>query len=308
LRGSIESSHESVIRVVHRAKEYRVAAAFSERFGAIIVAENAPVKTFLLFLIVVPATFVANAQNAPVQPKFEVASVKRAEQCGGRNAIDPGSVAFRGVPLKGVLMEAFKVKMEQIEGPSWLESDCYDISAKIPDGGTRDQLPAMLQALLTERFKLAAHKEDRPRSGYALIVDKGGPKFKEDDPNTSFMGPGRAGQMFFGAFGHGGLKGVMTMATLASNLSRQGYGPVQDATGLTGRYDIDLTWTPDKAFAPGTGDPNASAATPPGADVPAPEANLFTALRESLGLKLERRNVQVQFVVIDHIERTATEN
>jgi uncharacterized protein (TIGR03435 family) len=266
------------------------------------------VKIFFLSLIAFSATCIANAQDAPIQPKFEVASIKRADQCGGRNSIDPGSVAFRGVPLKGVLMEAFKVKMEQIEGPSWLETDCFDISAKIPDGATRDQLPAMLQALLAERFKLAAHKKDRPRSGYELVVDKGGPKFKEDDPNTNFMGPGRSGMMLFGAFGHGRLKGVMTMATLASNLARQGYGPVQDATGLTGKYDIDLTWTPDKAFQPRAVDAVASAATAPGADTPSPEANLFTALRESLGLKLERRNMQVQFVVIDYIERIPTEN
>ena len=266
-------------------------------------------KTFLFFLITVPATCIANAQNAPLQPKFEVASVKRTDRCfAGNPSIDPGSVTLRGVPLKVVLMEAFKVKMEQIEGPSWMEADCFEISAKIPEGATRDQLPAMLQALLTERFKLVAHKEDRPRSGYALVVDKGGPKFKEDDPNTNFMGPGRSGMMLFGAFGHGRLKGVMTMATLASNLSRQGYGPVQDATGLTGKYGIDLTWTPDKAFEPSAGDATASAATPPGADIPAPEADLFAALRASLGLKLERRNVQVQFVVIDHIERIPTEN
>jgi len=92
------------------------------------------------------------------------------------------------VPLKAVLMEAFKVKMEQIEGPSWLETDFFDISAKIPDGAARDQVPAMLETLLTERFKLAAHREDRVRSGYVLVVDKGGPKFKEDDANAYFMG------------------------------------------------------------------------------------------------------------------------
>jgi uncharacterized protein (TIGR03435 family) len=140
-------------------------------------------------------------------------------------------------------------------------------------------------------------------------VDKGGPKFKEDDPKTNFMGKdARPGLTLYGAFGHGALKGVMTMATLASNLSTKGYGPVQDATGLTGKYDIDLTWTPDKGFEPRPVDITGSAATPAGADIPAPEANLFTALRESLGLKLERRNVQVQFVVIDHIERIPTEN
>jgi uncharacterized protein (TIGR03435 family) len=205
-------------------------------------------------------------------------------------------------------MEAFKVKLDQIEGPSWLETDCFDISAKIPDGGSRDQLSAMLQALLTERFKLAAHKEDRPRSGYALVVDKGGPKCKEDDPNGNFMRRNDGKMLYFyGAYGHGALKGVMTMATLAANLSTEGYGPVQDFTGLTGKYDIDLTWARDPALA--RRDPAASASAPPGADIPAPEGpSLFTALRDSLGLRLERRNVQVQFVVIDHIERIPTEN
>jgi uncharacterized protein (TIGR03435 family) len=205
-------------------------------------------------------------------------------------------------------MEAFKVRSYQIEGPSWLETDCFDISAKIPEGGSRDQLPAMLQGLLAERFKLAAHKEYRLRSGYVLTVDKGGPKFKEDDPKTAFMGS--PGQMFYGANGHGALKGVMTMATLAANLSRQGYGPVQDLTGLTRKYDIDLSWSPDPNFEPTRGDATNPAAMPPSGDsaaVPEPKS-LFAALRESLGLKLERRQIQVQFLVIDHIERIPDKN
>jgi uncharacterized protein (TIGR03435 family) len=249
------------------------------------------------------------AQNATNQPKFEVASVKRTDRCfGGRSSIDPGSVTLKGVPLKAVLMEGFKVKMDQIEGPSWLDADCFEISAKIPEGVPSDQLPTMLQALLTERFKLVAHKEERPRTGYALVVDKGGPKFKEDDPNTNFMGS-NAGKMFYGAFGHGAVKGVMSMAALAANLSTEGYGPVQDLTGLTGKYDIDLSWTRDPDFAPRPRDPAASAATPPSAGTPAaPGADLFAALRDQLGLKLERRQMQVQFLVVDHIERIPTEN
>jgi uncharacterized protein (TIGR03435 family) len=247
-------------------------------------------------------------REATNQPKFEVASVKRANLCAVGRSIDPRSVTLTGMPLKPVLMTAFGVRIDQIEGPSWLETDCFDISAKIPDGGSLDQLPAMLQALLAERFKLAAHKEDRARSGYALVVDKGGPKFKEDDPKTNFMGAGHAGQTFYGASGHGALKGVMTMARLVASLSTQGYGPVQDLTGLTGNYDIDLRWTPNPDLGPGRADAAVSAATPPGADIPAPEPDLFTALRESLGLKLERRDVQMQFVVIDHIERIPTEN
>ncbi|MGD0500950.1 MAG: TIGR03435 family protein [Bryobacteraceae bacterium] len=246
------------------------------------------------------------AQNATNQPKFEVASVKRSDCFTGHNSIDPGSVTLKGLPLKAVLREAFKVPMDRIEGPSWLDTDCFEISAKIPEGATSDQLPAMYQALLTERFRLAAHKEDRPRPGYALVVDKGGPKFKEDDPNTRFMGR-NAGMVMFGAFGHGAVKGVRSMAELAANLSTEGYGPVQDLTGLTGKYDIDLSWTRDPEFA--RRDPFASAATSTSADTPAvPEADLFAALRDQLGLRLERRNLQVQFLVIDHIERIPTEN
>lgn len=242
------------------------------------------------------------------QPKFEVASVKRTDRCGGHRSLDPRLVTLNGVPLKPVLMEAFKVKSDQIEGPSWLETDCFDISGKIPDGGSLDQLSAMLHALLTERFKLAAHKEDRLRSGYALVVDEGGLKIKANDPATNFM----RGRMFYGAHGHGALKGAMTMATLAANLSTKGYGPVQDLTGLTGKYNIDLSWVPNPDFeSTGTG-VAAPTVTPPGSGGPAalePEGRgLFAALRESLGLRLERRKIKIQFVVIDHIERIPTEN
>ncbi len=174
--------------------------------------------------------------------------MKRAERCSVLDrTIDSSGVVWKGVPLKSILMDAFQARWQQIEGPSWLETDCFDISATSPEGAIRNQLPAMLRALLAEKFKLLAHNEDRMLSGHALVVDKDGPKFNQDVPMVNFMG----GKWLFGAKGHGALKGVMTMATLAANLSREGYGPVQDLTGLTGRYDIDLTWTPDKAGRPG---------------------------------------------------------
>jgi uncharacterized protein (TIGR03435 family) len=113
-----------------------------------------------------------------------------------QNSMDPGRIALNGDPLKVILMEAFKVKMDQIVGPSWLDADCFSIVAKMPEGATRDQLPAMLQALLVERFKLAIHKETHLRAGYALIVDKNGPKFKESDPTSPAARP--RGQVTFG--------------------------------------------------------------------------------------------------------------
>jgi len=211
-------------------------------------------------------------------------------------------------------MEAFQVKTYQIVGPSWLDEDCFEIVAKMPEGATADQIPAMLQALLAERFKLAAHKEDRPRPVYALVVDKGGPKFKEANLNFRRMGPRPGEVMFRAATDTQGFKGAMTMATLAHFLSGRLDRPVQDFTGLEGKYDIDLAWAPD----PGIDrlSPSAvsfTAATAASGDTradlpPAPTATLFTAIRESLGLKLEPRNAPVEMLVIDHVERVPTGN
>jgi uncharacterized protein (TIGR03435 family) len=249
------------------------------------------------------AACIAHAQDARVQPKFEVASIKRAVECfGGANSLGPGSVTLAGLPLKLVMMEAFKVKVEQIEGPLWLETECFDISAKAPPGAATDQVPAMLQALLAERFKMTARKESRQRPGYALVVDKGGPKLKEDDAKAAFMRTPDGRQLaYIGRNGHGALKGALTMAALAGSLSSQGIGPVEDATGLTGKYAIDLSWSPD---APLPQDPGGAPSTP----VAAEGQSLFSALREQLGLRLERRGAAVEYVVIDHIERTPTEN
>jgi len=245
--------------------------------------------------------------QAADQPKFETASVKRTDRCEFNTSIDPGSIALKGVPLKPVLVEAFKVRTDQIEGPPWLDSDCFEIFAKMPEGSTRDQLPAMLQSLLAERFKLAVHKEDRPTRGYALVVDKGGPKCKETGKDGVLNFPGmRAGTMAIRrGVKTGGFKGSMTMAGLARYLSGVGYGPVADETGLTGKYDIDLAWARDPAFEPVPEYARADAAPD---EPPAPAADLFSAVRESLGLKLEARKNPVEFIVIDRIERVPTEN
>jgi uncharacterized protein (TIGR03435 family) len=246
------------------------------------------------------------AQNAD-HPRFEAASVKRTDQCTLRNTVDPGMIALNGDPLKVVLMEAFNVKMDQIVGPSWLDADCFAINAKIPVGATKDQLPAMLQALLAERFKLAVHKESRARPGYALVVDKNGPKLKASDLGPA--GP-RAGQVTFsGTLQSKGLKGSMTMATLARLLSSSVAGPVEDLTGLKGRFDVDISWALDPSFERPDAFTIASAEAHPNADLPpAPTADLFAAVRESLGLRLEARKEQVEVVVIDSIERVPTEN
>jgi uncharacterized protein (TIGR03435 family) len=271
-------------------------------------------NTCLASVIVLSTIGAFAAQNAPDQPKFEVASVKRTDRCEFNTSLDPGAIVLKGVPLKAVLREAFKVPLDQIEGPSWLDSDCFEISAKMPEGATRDQLPAMLEALLIERFKLVVHKEGRLRPGYALVVDKDGPKLKESDPSSNFMGT-HAGQLFIGAApGYSALKASMTTASFAHHLSVMLKCQVQDLTGLKGKYDIDVAWVPDRSFEPLAGSAADWAVAHPGEAEPpsslpnAPTTDIFTAIRESLGLKLEPRKQQVEVLVIDHIERVPTAN
>jgi len=243
---------------------------------------------------------------AAAQPHFESASVKRMG-CGEiHNSPGPGTVVLRGDPLSIVLMEAFTVKRYQIVGPAWLDQDCFEIVAKMPEGAAANEMPAMLQALLAERFHLAAHKENRPGPVYALVVDKGGPKFQEASQN--YRRGTRQDLMYFRAAWSEtqGFKGVMTMSKLAGFLAGHLDRPVQDLTGLSGTYDIDLLWARDPAI-----DPPARFPPPPGTqpDLPdPPKATLFTAIRESLGLKLEARTVPTEMLVIDRIERVPIEN
>jgi uncharacterized protein (TIGR03435 family) len=258
--------------------------------------------------------FAAAILTGQDQPKFETASVKRMERSIIHNSLGPGTVTFRGDPLRLVLAEAFQVKGYQIAGPSWLDDDCFEIVAKMPEGSTSDQIPAMLRSLLAERFKLVAHKDNRPRPVYALVVDKGGPKFKEAD--VSFKrGALRPGQvMFRSTVDTQGFKGAMTMARLVQFLSYRLDRPVQDFTGLKGTYDIDLAWVHDPTIerqaSSGTSYAEATAASgDTRADLPAPPtATLFTAIRDWLGLKLESRNEPVEMLVIDRVERIPTAN
>jgi uncharacterized protein (TIGR03435 family) len=241
--------------------------------------------------------------------QFDAASVKRNSECTYDRSISPASVSLKGLPLNFILAAAYKVGIDQISGPSWMDTECFDVFAKPPQGATNDQLPMMLQALLAERFKLVAHKGARPNTSYALVIDKNGPKFKEAPENSTFMGRNPRNAIAIGRRGGGALKGIMTMELLAKSLSSRGYGPVIDETGLKGEYEIQLSWVPDPAVEPR---PPLSAAAEPGQQrenaASTPGADLFTALRETLGLRLEARKTQLEIIVIDHIERIPTEN
>ena len=307
--------------------------------------------------LVILTSCAALAQTAENSPAFEVASVKpaapitgnfiRVMMRGGPGSNDPGQITYTNVTLKNVLMNAYGVKGFQISGPGWLDSERYDIVAKLPRGATKEQFMVMLQNLLAERFKLTLHREKKDLPMYALVVGKNGPKLKEsvDEPGSKEgdapkagghadgplpapgklpmgrdgfpvlpPGAGRAGTMISLVSGNAHMAANgQSMAGLAEMLSGQLDLPVVDMTGLTGKYDYTLTFAPEGLAGMRVMGGPFSGEGGPGMPVEiAPDAqsnpNLFTALQEQLGLKLDQRKGPVELLVIDHLERAPIEN
>ena len=159
-------------------------------------------------------------------------------------AIDDARIDLASLPLLSVTQRAYRVPGDQIVGPSWIAEERFDIQATLPAGSSKNDAPEMLQTLLSDRFKLAIHHDQKTSSVYALTVTKDGPKFHEsapDDPAT----PGC----------EGGLNKTChktTMDDLVNSLmlpfrARMGAGwavdrPIIDETGLTGSYDFGFAY------------------------------------------------------------------
>ena len=246
---------------------------------------------------------------------FEVVSVRQNQSVATtRSAPQYGPTAdgyrMTNLPLMVVLMTAYVPQSgggmftNNIVGmPDWVRNDRYDINAKISEADMAEwqkpasqkvMLQAMLQEMLTDRFKLVVHREMKETAIYALVVGKGGPKFKETTPDEPHPGtvaiPGGGGFM---APGDGGGKVRFidtTMVTFASIISNLAGHPIQDKTGLAGRYDLSFQKpTP-------MGSPSASQ------DAADPGPTIFSAMEE-LGLKLEPAKGETETLVIDHMER-----
>jgi uncharacterized protein (TIGR03435 family) len=268
----------------------------------------------------------AAAQTPANPPAFEVASIRpAAPQTGNRVMVrmggDPGRVDYANVSLKDVLARAYKLKRYQISGPAWMDSQRYDITAKVPEGVKADLVPEMLQALLAERFKMKVHRENKEQAVYALGVGKNGPKLKPSEQTADAPpAPGPDGarrmtraRMMFSSDGRMEIRGA-SMAAFTESLSNLLDRQVVDETGLTGDYDIDLEISMEdlagmRKLAMGAGHPPGGA---PGAEnAPAPQSgpapSIFTAVQQ-LGLKLDSRKAQVDYLVVDSAEKTPTEN
>jgi uncharacterized protein (TIGR03435 family) len=230
----------------------------------------------------------AFGQSAPVRLAFEVASVKVSKSVVGHDGtitIDPGRLIVRNATLKRLIFEAYRVPYSQIAGgPSWLNSDEYDIEAKAESPASSEQIRLMLRTLLTDRFKLAVRSEMKERRVYALVVGKDGPRLhaaKEGETSRLWRFHGDLSKFA------DVLSTQLTIPLLddpATPSHASGAPmPVVNKTGIEGVYDISVDIKPDQG------------------------GDTFTvwqrALQEQLGLNLESQKAPVEILVIDHAEK-----
>lgn len=242
-------------------------------------------------------------------PVFAVSTVKLNNRNDGRWRMEPTRDGFlaMGVTMHSLIQEAYGIYENNriLAEPSWVTAQKYDVQAKVDDADEPSlssldlhQRRRMLQALLADRFMLAAHPENRDRAVYALVVAKNGPRLEETKPDSVPPGmiKGTGGLVRRSVPGKLTVEWV-TMGSLAQMLTQYVDRLVVDKTGLTAHYDFKLAWTPDESAPTSLGAANTSAmpAAPPG-------PSIFTALQEQLGLKLEAQKAPVEVIVIDHVE------
>jgi len=231
-------------------------------------------------------------EKFPADPtEFEVADIRPSKPGAElEGSVQPGGrVDFRGISILDLIQLAYgDLPADRIAGPKWMESERFAVLAKPPSSVSGRVVEKLMRSLLADRFKLVFHYEDQPIPVYALVVGKKGSKM---EPTS---GTERAGCTVSNANDKRtyACKNV-TMTQFAEKL-RLGR-PVVDATGLTGTYSFILTWTPQ-------GDVSEQDAEYPGG------LTVFAAIERQLGLRLENEKRPLPVMVIDHLNRTPTDN
>lgn len=256
-------------------------------------------STVVVAMAIVFALMHVNHVSAQANPNFEVATIKPSKPDARGRGFGARGRQFKtfNTSLADLISYAYGCHPKQlIDAPDWVNTEKYDITAQtdgeVPDD--RQQLKTMWQNLIAQRFKLAFHHDKKEPSVYVLRVAKTGPKLtkSEGDPNSL---PTQGFRQF------GALKVQnATMGEFANQILQNTVldRPVVDQTALTGRWDFTLNWTPDDSQFASFG-----VKMPPpsdGADAP---PNLFTAIQEQIGLKLESGKALTDVLVIDHVQR-----
>jgi uncharacterized protein (TIGR03435 family) len=247
-----------------------------------------------------PPTTKLPPMDANAHPSFEVATIKpsKADQPGKFFRFRGHRFTTTNTTLDDLISYSYRLHDNQIiAAPGWAGTEKYDIDAE-PDGEgapNDQQWKDMMQKLLTERFALTFHRDKKELPVYVLSVARGGPKLSksQSDPNGNFH------WSFRGRIGGDLTLYNASMADFANLMQRNVLDrPVVDQTGLTGRYDINLDWTPDDSQFEGMG----AKPTPP-TDSPNAAPNLYTAIQEQIGLKLDATKALAEVLVIDHVEK-----
>lgn len=230
-------------------------------------------------------------------PSFEVATIKLSppDEQGKFFTVTRGSNQVRtgNTTLSDLIVFAYGVHPKQlINAPDWADKDKFDILGKPDAEGVPNQaqLRAMMQKLLASRFQLSFHKDTRELSVYALVVAKDGPKL------TPSAAQGNLPGLFFRGLGDlparnatmGDFAGLLQAAVLDK--------PVVDHTGISGRYDFELKWTPDQSQFEALG----GVKNPPAESADAPP-DLYTAIQQQIGLKLDSTKAPTEVMVIDKV-------
>jgi uncharacterized protein (TIGR03435 family) len=238
------------------------------------------------------------------KPEFEVATIKPSDpnrRGWGITVNRSGMLITLNTNLSDLIKFAYDRHPKQVIGaPAWVDSEKFDISAKpnVPGMPSVNQMKAMLQKLLADRFNLKFHQEKKELSVYAITVAKGGEKIKKEE-NSTLPIPGFGGMPQRGFNVRNG-----TIAEFASVMQAQFMEqPVVDQTGLGDtRYTFVLKWTPDPSQRSGFGGGPPPDGAPPGPDADAPP-DLFAAMQQQLGLKMGMTKAPVDVMVIDKIDK-----
>lgn len=287
----------------------------------------------------IPGRTLSAQAKASLPASFEVASIRQDNAASNRHMVvrivnrpNDGKFYATAVTAKMLIQDAYGVRGSQIEGgPSWINTERFDVQAETDDSmrvELKNLSPAqgklvkrhMLQTLMAGRFKLTVLHKTKELPVYNLVVTKNGPKLHDASrqANLASAGGPNASRGTMAGFQPGKGERYITfyngsMTSIAEALSHLVGRMVTDKTGLTGRYNFTLWWTPEMprggmAGGPGLEGPehdgaaggNGPAGMGPASDVSGP--SLFTALQEQLGLRLKPAKGPVEVLVIDHIE------
>jgi len=260
----------------------------------------------LAFVASITAAISAQSTPPPAELpiQFEAASIRRnvSPSVSTSTRVDPGGrITIVNATLHNLISNVHNLPPFQVVGgPDWVRTERYDITAVAAVPPTRQQMELMMRALLEDRFSLKLRRETRDMPIFALVLARtavtAGPRMKPTSIDCEAAAAARARGGSAPSCGFdvsgGSIKATgMQMRVLVQMLSQLTGRMVVDQTGLSGAYDIELTWTPEP---------------PPGADRPATIGDgpsLFTALQEQLGLRLDAQRGPAEVLVIEQIER-----